>query len=75
MKIAAGVFKAQCLELMDRVNVTHEEIIVTKRGKPVVKILPASEKAAQSLFGYMKNSVTEVSDIVSPIDVEWDALQ
>jgi len=75
MKVAAGVFKAQCLELMDRVNITHEEIIVTKRGKPVVKILPVSEKAMQPLFGYMENSVTEIGDIVSPIDAEWDALQ
>ena len=38
MEIAAGQFKAQCLQLMDQVKLTHEEIIITKHGRPVAKL-------------------------------------
>jgi prevent-host-death family protein len=40
-KVAAGEFKATCLKLMDRVAATGEPIEVTKRGKPLVRLLPA----------------------------------
>ena len=33
----AGEFKAKCLALLDEVSITGEELIVTKRGKPVAK--------------------------------------
>ena len=39
MIIAAGKFKAECLKLMERVNKTHEEVIISKRGKPVAKLV------------------------------------
>lgn len=73
MEIKAGEFKAKCLELMDRVAAGHEEIIITKRGKPVAKLVPVSDKPRKDLFGYMKGTVEILGDIVSPIDVEWEA--
>jgi prevent-host-death family protein len=54
-KIPAGVFKAQCLALLDDVHDTHTEIIVTKRGKPVARVVPIEEnKPYKSSFGHMK---------------------
>jgi len=50
--VPAGKFKAQCLGLMDDVSERHCEIVITKRGKPVAKLVPA-EKQADDLFGYM----------------------
>jgi prevent-host-death family protein len=73
MEIKAGEFKAKCLELMDWVAAGHEEIIITKRGKPVAKLVPVSDKPRKDLFGYMKGTVEILGDIVSPIDVEWEA--
>ena len=53
-KIPAGVFKAQCLALLDDVRDTHTEIIVTKRGKPVARVVPIEEKKPyKSSFGHM----------------------
>lgn len=73
MIIAAGKFKAECLTLMDRVNETHEEIIISKRGKPVAKLIAAGQKPVKSAFGYLSGSVREEHDIVSPTGETWNA--
>ena len=39
MKIAAGQFKAKCLKLMDNVYKNNEEVIITKYGKPIAKLV------------------------------------
>jgi len=70
--IAAGEFKAKCLYLMDQVNAKHQSIVITKYGKPVAKLVPIEEETPD-FFGCMKGSLTIKGDIVSPIDVEWDA--
>lgn len=50
----------------------HNEIIITKHGKPVAKLIPYSEAPEKSLFGYMKNTVHESDDIIKPIDELWE---
>src|SRR5438309_272326 len=44
-KIAAGAFKAQCLGLLDEVEQQRIEIVITKRGKPVARLVPVSDAA------------------------------
>ncbi len=73
MQISAAEFKAKCLKLMDQVRDYHEEVVITKHGKPVAKLVPVSQKAPKSLFGYMRNSVKINGDIIQPIDEKWDA--
>ena len=73
MNIAAGEFKAKCLKLMDKVARDREEIVITKRGKPVAKLVPVNDAEAPTGYGCMKGTGKIVGDIVSPIDVEWDA--
>lgn len=75
MQVGAGQFKAQCLKLMDQVQQTHEEIIITKHGKPVAKLVPVQEAQADSIIGFMKGSVQVTGDIVAPLDEEWEVLQ
>jgi prevent-host-death family protein len=65
--IPAGEFKARCLKLMDEVAATGEEIVVTKRGKPVAKLVRAETVAPRKFeFGYMKDTFDIVGDIVGP---------
>jgi hypothetical protein len=59
------------LAVMKTVQATGEPVIVTKRGTPVVKIVPArSEK--NDVFGFMMGKVMIVGDIESPIPVAWE---
>ena len=74
MVIAAGEFKAKCLELMERVKRNHEEIVITKYGKPVAKLVACQERPVKSIFGCMKGTAIEIGDITAPLDVEWEAL-
>jgi prevent-host-death family protein len=65
-EVAAGTFKAQCLAIMDKVRQTGEPVLITKRGKPVAKLVPA-EKPGDDIFGYMAGRVKIVGDVVGPI--------
>lgn len=69
--IGAGEFKAKCLKLLDEVEATREPIVVTKFGKPVAKLIPMPPTV--ELRGALKGSVLYEGDIISPLDVEWDA--
>jgi len=68
----AAEFKARCLEVMDRIAATGEPVIVTKRGRPVVRLSPATNPP-KHVFGFFKGKIRAKGDIVSPLDVEWDA--
>jgi prevent-host-death family protein len=65
-QIPAGVFKAQCLAIMDKVLQSGEPVVITKHGKPVVKLVPAEDQA-DDIFGYMAGKAKIVGDIVGPI--------
>lgn len=66
--IPAGKFKAQCLAILDQVAESGEPVVVTKRGRPVARVVPARTETAVSLNG----SVTFHSDITGPILDKWD---
>jgi prevent-host-death family protein len=65
-QIPAGKFKAQCLAIMDQVQHTGEPVVITKHGKPVVKLVPA-EKQVDDIFDYMAGRAKVVGDIVGPV--------
>ncbi|PYY15696.1 MAG: type II toxin-antitoxin system prevent-host-death family antitoxin [Acidobacteria bacterium] len=65
--IPAGEFKSKCLQLMDDVQRTRKPITITKRGKPVAKLVPV-EQQKDEWFGRLKGRVKIVGDIQSPID-------
>ena len=73
MLIAAGKFKAQCLKIMDDVHNHHREVVITKYGKPVAKLVGITAKTKESLFGLLKNSVIIKGDIISSLEESWDA--
>jgi prevent-host-death family protein len=71
-EVPAGEFKARCLKLMDEVQATRRPVVITKRGKPVAKLVPIDEQVP-SLFGRMKGTVTIHGDIINPIPQDWHA--
>lgn len=71
--IQASEFKANCLALMDEVGRTGEAILITRNGKPVAELRPYVDETRLSPFGLHKGMVEVKGDIMSPIDVEWEA--
>jgi prevent-host-death family protein len=82
-KVPATDFKARCLELMDRVAARGESFVITKRGRPVARLVPLPRKAEDSLFGCLAGKAVISGDITSPATGagawetirEWDALE
>lgn len=72
-EIPAGEFKAHCLALMDEVQQSGGEYVITKRGVPVARLLPAISER-RPLLGSLKGTVSGYGDIVSPLDDSWEAL-
>lgn len=68
-EIPAARFKEQCLALLDRVD--PEGLVITKRGKPVARLLPVENNTA-SLIGALRDRVTIHGDILST-GVQWHA--
>lgn len=65
--VPAGEFKARCLALLDRVAETGEELVVTKRGKPVARLVPVEPPKP------LRGSVVWEGDLISPIGEDWAA--
>jgi prevent-host-death family protein len=72
--IKASEFKAKCLALMDEVARTGTAVIITKNGKPVAELVPHRPRKLNAR-GILKNELFITGDIISPIDVEWQALK
>lgn len=81
--MGAGAFKAKCLSVIDEVHNGQGEVVVTKRGKPFVKIVPIKPEKPESIFGFLKGQAKIVGDIMEPTmsddevarwEREWDDL-
>ena len=70
MKVTATQFKARCLALLDEVAAGGGELVVTKRGQPVARVVPARTGAS------LRGSVTYLVDddeLLAPVGDDWDA--
>ncbi|MFQ5953494.1 MAG: type II toxin-antitoxin system Phd/YefM family antitoxin [Kiloniellales bacterium] len=72
VEMPAGEFKAKCLKLMDQVRDSGTEIVITKRGTPVAKLVPLERKERPSLWGCMEGTVEIKGDIIGPFHEEWE---
>jgi len=70
----ASEFKAKCLALMDEVERTGQSLVITKNGKPIAELSPYKQRK-RNARGILKGRLVVTGDIVSPIDVEWNALK
>ncbi len=70
--VPAGEFKARCLQLLDEVEATHGTLVITKRGRPVARLVPMPP-ARRSLFGALAGSVTDQGDLVAGVGERWSA--
>ncbi len=70
--VAAADFKANCLALMDQVQRTGIELVITKRNKPVAKLVPVLDPATMPFIGRSDGMFREVGNLVAPVAPDWD---
>ena len=68
-QIGAAQFKERCLALLDEVD--QDGIVITKRGKPVAKLVPFGTDSA-GLIGSLAGKVRITGDVLST-GVDWHA--
>jgi prevent-host-death family protein len=73
MEISAAKFRSNCFKIIDEVVKTHKEIIITKRGKPVAKLVHYKNNGEiDPLLGILAGSGRTVGDLTEPFDAEWE---
>jgi antitoxin (DNA-binding transcriptional repressor) of toxin-antitoxin stability system len=72
--ITLSEFNAKCLALLDEVERTGDSLVIIKDGRPVAEVRPHNGPKPSPL-GIWKGQVTVKGDIISPVDVEWEALK
>ena len=70
--ISAAEFKARCLTLMDEVNSTRETLVITKRGKPVARLVSA-DKEGREFIGRLKGVIEIVGDLDADPPEAWES--
>ena len=75
-EMGAADFKAHCLQVMEKVRRTRRPVTITKRGVPMVKLVPA-DPLGKFVLGALAGKFTSVGDIVSsPLsDKGWKAIE
>jgi prevent-host-death family protein len=68
--IAAGKFKDVCLKTLDEVAATRSTVVITKRGRPVAKLVPYFEPAKK---GGLAGSI--LKEVGNPFETgeRWEA--
>ena len=71
MTISAAQFRQQCLRLMNQVEKTHRDILITRRGRPVARLAPTLSTKRPRLFGFLNGQAQIKDDIISPLGIRW----
>ena len=67
--MTAGAFKTNCLAVIDEVQAKHEAVVITKRGKPVAKLVPV-DSDADEIYNFMAGKGAITGDVVSSA-ISW----
>jgi prevent-host-death family protein len=72
----AGEFKARCLEVMDRVARTRRPVTITKRGRPVARLVPI-EPESEDFLGSLRDRIRIAGDIATSVEPSerWETEQ
>jgi prevent-host-death family protein len=72
-RMKASELKAKCLKLMDEIAESGESVVITKNGRPVSRLVPYVDKP-KTLYGIHRDAIEIRGDVISPIEVDWEAL-
>ncbi len=68
MEISAAEFRANCFKILDQVKIAHKEVVITKRGKPIAKLVRFTQQDEKDpLLGSMEGLVETLGDLTQPV--------
>ncbi|MBM4345757.1 MAG: type II toxin-antitoxin system Phd/YefM family antitoxin [Deltaproteobacteria bacterium] len=70
--ISTSQLKIHCAEVVARVAKTGEPVTVTRRGRPVARIVPV-EDDSPTLFGALAGHIAICGDLIEPVGEPWEA--
>ena len=74
-QVAKSKFKPRALQYFREVERTGKALIITDRGKPVLKISPYTEKPSDALR-ILRNSVINYDNPTDPVGLnDWESLK
>lgn len=74
--ISKTQFKAQALQYFRQVERTGQEVVITDRGRPVLKLVPYEARSAEDVLKSLRGTVARYDDPTKPVGLEdWDALR
>ncbi len=71
--MAISEFKTHALRVLGRVEETREPVLITRRGKPVAKVVPYRPEGKKPVPGALAHTLLHEGDILSPLGEAWDA--
>ena len=73
--LLVSTFKARCLAIMERVHTDGSPVIVTRRGKPLVRVVPArAQTSMPRKLGALAGEALATGDIVNTgLEHEWES--
>lgn len=73
--VAKSVFKAQALRYFREVELSGEPLVITDRGKPVLRLLPYSDESPNEILASLRGTVKDYQAPLEPIGLEdWEGL-
>ena len=73
MEISAAKFRTNCFRILDEVHQTHKEVIITKRGKPIAKVVNYNQgEISDPLIGAMIHAGETLDDLTVPFSDKWE---
>jgi len=75
--VAVTEFKARCLSLLEDVARTGQPLLVTKRGKPLARVVPSGGAKTVYPQDTLAGSVTILGDVIEPVlpASAWNAVR
>ena len=68
MEISSAEFRAQCFKILDQVEKTHQEVIITKRGKPIARLVHIDQgEKKDPLLGALAGLGRTIGDLTEPV--------
>ena len=73
MEISAAQFRTNCFKILDDVSHTNKEVIITKRGKPIAKVISYNQEGTcDPLIGAMIHEGETLDNLIDPFEDVWE---